>query len=99
LPPGPLTETVLVSAPSVRRDRREGTDGAIRASGSRITRTLGTGVALWTLAVASRSGDALTIDPDVGRGSLTLATAIGLDPSLESRIPDGLVVGVRATGP
>jgi tetratricopeptide (TPR) repeat protein len=32
-------------------------------------------------------------------GRLELATAVGLDPSLESRIPDGLVVVVGATGP
>lgn len=32
-------------------------------------------------------------------GRAELATAVGLDPSLESRIPDELVVGVGATGP
>ena len=32
-------------------------------------------------------------------GRAELATAVALDPSLESRIPDGLVVVVGATGP
>jgi tetratricopeptide (TPR) repeat protein len=39
---------------------------------------------------------------DIGQrkeGRAELVTAVGLDPSLESRIPDGLVVVVGATGP